>query len=180
LYRRQSDLHTGLMSGPGCFSTGAYSEVRHLADASSTILWIGISQSLTTRVIPNSNADSAGMAKRYFIGLRLQAPGLAQVREHRPLVRPLFHGPRELRRFQNRSPKLARQGFQAPGDVRHLLHPLLHPPVAGHPLQIVHDHQIEPHLPVQPTARDPQLQRRDRRRVVEVDVDTCSRRCAPE
>ena len=103
------------------------------------------------------------------IGVLPQAPGLAKVREHRSLVRPLLDGPRELRR-QHRNPQLSRRGSRAPRDVRHLRTPVLHAPVTGHQLQVVHDHRIKPYLPMQPTALGSQLQRDNCRCAVEVRV----------
>src|SRR5579875_2662952 len=87
--------------------------------------------------------------ERHQIGVLLNRPGFAQIRQHRPFVGAALHGAGELRERQHGHVKLPGQALQAARDLRDFLLAVLRPLTAGHELEIVDDDEAQ---------RDPAMQ----------------------
>jgi hypothetical protein len=74
---------------------------------------------------------------------RVTGDALAEIREHRPLVRPRLDAARELRQGDHRDVELARQDLQAAGHLADLLHAVLDARVRPQQLQVVEDDQAQ-------------------------------------
>src|SRR4051794_22787065 len=74
------------------------------------------------------------------VGVLLDRPGLSEVGEDGPLVRPLFGGAGELRDADDRNLELAGKDLQSTAELRDLLHAIGASVVASHQLHVVDDH----------------------------------------
>ena len=68
--------------------------------------------------------------EHHEVGVLLDRAGLAQVREHGPLVRALLDAAVELRERDHRALELARERLEAAGDLADLLDAVVRPAVA--------------------------------------------------
>src|SRR5712692_1482033 len=117
----------------------------HLRNALDAIVCFGIHRAVV-ELLPIDEADD--------VGVLLDCPGLAQVGQLRPAVlpSPLFGRARELRDCDDGHVELLGERLEGAGDVGDLLLPVLD--VAGplHQLQVVHDHERNVVLGLQPAC----------------------------
>ena len=78
------------------------------------------------------------------VGVLLDRARLAQVGEHRALVRALLDAAVELRERDDRALELARERLEPARDLADLLDAVVRPAVAAHQLQVVDQDQPEP------------------------------------
>ena len=106
------------------------------------------------------------------VGVLLDRARFAQVGELRPLVLALLDGAAELRQRQHRHVELLGQRLEAAGDLRDLLHAVLLARLArgAEELEVVDDQQAEPVRALQPAGAGAQRGDRQRRRVVDEEV----------
>src|SRR3990172_4333486 len=81
--------------------------------------------------------------EEHHIGILLNAPALTQVGQLRYVGLARLHCAAELGEGQHRHMELPGQGLEGPGDLAHLLHPVVLKATARDELDIVHYHQVE-------------------------------------
>src|SRR5437667_4047003 len=132
----------------------------HLRDALDALVRLGIDRAVV-ELLSIDEADD--------VRVLLDCPGLAQVGELWPPVLPssLFGRARELRDRDDGHVELLGERLEGAGDVRDLLLPVLD--VAGplHQLQVVHDHERNVVLALQPACLRAHRERCERRGVVD-------------
>ena len=75
------------------------------------------------------------------VGVLLEAAGLAEIREDRPLVVALLDGARQLREREDRHLEVAREHLELARDRRDLLDAVLDRRAGRHQLEVVDDDQ---------------------------------------
>src|SRR3954465_8797944 len=142
----------------------------HVAQAAVAVL--GDDQVGLTRAVGVLVVVLVAVDEHDEVGVLLDLAGLAQVAEHRPLVRPRLHTAGELRQGDHGDLELAGQDLEATADLADGLDPVVHPRVGPHELEVVHDDQAEAaelrlRLLVQPARLRADLEDPDVRRVVD-------------
>src|SRR5581483_8455668 len=104
------------------------------------------------------------------VGVLLDRARLAQVRHHRALVRPLLEPAVELRQRDHGNLQLLRERLERARDLRDLGRPVLALARRLHELEVIdHDQAQRAVLPVQAPRARAQLERVQRRGLVDVD-----------
>ena len=93
-------------------------------------------------LVQRAHRDGRAVGERQ-LGVGGEAPGLAQVGEHRPLVLAVLELAVQLRQAQHRRVELAGEDLQATRQLRHLDLAALDAPARRHELQVVDDDQPE-------------------------------------
>src|SRR5438045_3990325 len=134
----------------------------HLRESLDALVRLGIERAVV-KLLSIDEADD--------VGVLLDGPRFPEVGELRPAVfpAPLLGCARELRDRDDRHVELLRERLEGTGDVRDLLLTVLD--VAGplHQLQVVHDHQRNVVLGLQPACLRAHRERRERGGIVDPD-----------
>ena len=101
-----------------------------------------------------------------MIGLLLDRAGFPQIGQSRAMVGLFFGGTSELSTDQDRDIQFFCQDFEAPGNLRNLLYPVVDPPGRFHQLQIVHHDEV--HTAQAAQARF-HFRNRNARRIVQIN-----------
>src|SRR3954451_23803009 len=107
--------------------------------------------------------------EHHEVGVLLDLPRFAQVREQRLLVRPRLDATRELRHGDNRHLQLARQHLEPAADLADLLDAAVGAVLGAHELQVVDDHEAELVARVEAARLGTQVEDAEVARVVDVE-----------
>ena len=105
------------------------------------MMQVGLARALGVLVVVLVAVD-----EHHQVGVLLEVPALAQVRQLGLLVRALLHRAAELRQRDHRHPQLAREDLQAAAELADRGHAAVVAAVGAHQLQVVDDDQAQPAL----------------------------------